>query len=113
MVIGGNSSLNHSRKRLKLGKHANPMTIIIYSSRCCFINVCNYLYSEIYEAGASTDEEVQQEKEKNERKLEHIRRRTLHKITTPQRIMKEVVTIDGAKQSLASVSILVFQTVNT
>jgi len=62
--------------------------------------------SEIYEAGASTDEEAQKEKAKNERKLEYIRRRTIAKETTPQRIMKEVVTIEGAKQSLVSVSVI-------
>lgn len=46
---------------------------------------------EVYVAGTSTDEEAEREKQKNERELEHIRRRNMSRDTTAKRILRESV----------------------
>lgn len=65
-----------------------------------------YLFSEVYEAGTSTDEDTEKDKAKTARQLEMIRRRTMNKETTAKRIMKETVTMEDAKKSVTSVSLL-------
>ncbi|XP_020616659.1 uncharacterized protein LOC110054652 [Orbicella faveolata] len=44
---------------------------------------------EVYVAGTSTDEEAEREKQKSERELESIRRRSMHRDTAAKRIMRE------------------------
>ena len=62
--------------------------------------------SEIYEVGASTDEDTEKVKAKNDRQLESIRRRSMSKDTAAKRIMKESVTIESAKNSFSTVCMI-------
>lgn len=64
-----------------------------------------HVFSEVYEAGTSTDEETEKDKAKNVRQLEIIRRKAMNKETTAKRIMKETVTMEDAKKSVTSVSL--------